>query len=166
VLLLAAAAALVAGLELVFAAAGDGRDVWRVVPVSGETPARILALCGLSLLFATCLVLICRPRDPGIVVEVAEGAVVVRRQSLNALAEEAFATHPDVVGVRARTSTRDGRLVVDARVLLRPGVDVTALGPRLRADGVDGLSTLTGLSSDARRLRFRVLRVDQLARHL
>lgn len=165
-LLAAAAVALLVGVELVSAAAGESRDLWGVVPVPDDAPGRMLALAATAGFFAGFLVLASRPGIGGPVLTVPGGEVIVRRRALDTLAAGAFASHPDVVSVRARTSLRDGSLTVDVRVVLRPGSDVATLGPTLQAAGIERLQAATGLASRTGRVTYKVLRVDQLARHL
>lgn len=165
-LLVAAAFALLVGLELVSAATGSGRDLWSVVPVPDEAVERLAALAGLLVFFAAVPVLLTRPRDRGLTLELLGGAVVMPRRAAKGLAAAAFSLHPDVVSADPQVRLRDGRLSVAARVLLRPGTDVARIDPWVRAAAAAELSRLTGLVPDVGRVRFKVLRVGQLARHL
>jgi hypothetical protein len=166
VLLLAVAVGLLLGLELVTAAAGDPHSYWRLVPSPESGAARAAILCGLVVLFALAMALAARPRGAGLALPVDGGAVLLRQLAVVELVEQQFAAHPDVVRTQAEVRARADGLVVDVRAFLRPGAEATRLEPEVREAGVAGVRVALGVAPQVRRLKLRVLKVNELVRHL
>jgi hypothetical protein len=136
------------------------------VPVPDETAGRLAALIGLMAFFTAACVLLARPRERGLSLPAARGTILVPRRATRRLAGEAFSGHPDVVATRPRVTVREGRLSIEARILLRPGADVARLGPAISSAAAAEVTRLTGFAPEVGRVRFKILRVRQLARYL
>jgi hypothetical protein len=165
-LLGAAAVCLLVGLQLVLAATGDDRSPWDLMPVPDDAADRGLLLVGIMLVLIVTIGLLARPRTEGLSLAANDGAILVPHRALVELVEDSFALHPDVVRARARVAAEAGTLSLEAHVLLRPEADVATLGPLVQAQGVAAVTSMTGLTPEVRRVRFKVLRVTELARHL
>ena len=166
VLIVAAAAGLLLGIELVTAAAGDPHEYWRLVPSPESGAARAAILCGLVVLFALAMALAARPRGAGLVLSVEGGTVLLPQRAVVELVEQQFAAHPDVVRTRAEVRARADGLVVDVRAYLRPGADPARLEPEVREVGAAGVRVALGVAPQVRRLKLQVLQVNELVRHL
>jgi len=166
VLLLAAAVGLLLGIELVTAAAGDPHEYWRLVPGPEPGAARAAILCGLVVLFALAMALAARPRGAGLALSAEGGVVLLPQLAVVELVEQQFAAHRDVVCTRAEVRARADGLVVDVRAFLRPGADPARLEPEVREAGIAGVRGAVGVTPQVRRLRLRVLKVNELVRHL
>jgi len=166
VLLVAAAVGLLLGIELVTAAAGDPHEYWRLVPSPESGAARAAILCGLVVLFALAMALAARPRGAGLALPVDGGVVLLPQLAVVELVEQQFAAHPDVVRTRAEVHARADGLVVDVRAFLRPGADPARLEPEVREAGIAGVRVTVGVAPQVRRLRLRVLKVNELVRYL
>lgn len=166
VLLLAVAVGLLLGIELVTAAAGDPHHYWRLVPSPDTGGERAIILCGLAVFFALAMALAARPRAAGLALSVEGGVVLLPQVAVVELVEQQFAVHPDVVRSRAEVRARADGLIVDVRAVLRPGADPVRLEAEIREAGAAGVRGAVGVAPEIRRLKLRVLKVNELARHL
>ena len=95
-----------------------------------------------------------------------DGGVLVPADAVELLLRDAALAHAEVVRADVEVRLRRGRVAAKLDVALRPLVDGVAVADELSAGARDLLVRVIGTADVTVRVRPRVLKVGQLARHL
>ena len=153
-------------MRLVAAAFGCGFSPFGYLGLPADHGWQAVLFTGLA---AACVALLALVVDDGrdeLWLAGERGGVLVPADAVERLLRDAALSHVEVVRAEVEVRQRRGGLAATLAVALRPLVDGDAVGAELGAVAREKLVRVTGLAEVTVKVRPRVLKVRQLARHL